>query len=167
MGKWESPAPTSAEEEALDHIGRVLRDGPSLRPRRDEDARSAYQAFRQAQAGTLGTVAASSFPTNDYSAIRVSSSSAVQTGLVDRYSSGSDVRVTGSRSATTGLAVCRSGSTTGWHCGSVTATNQTVCYAEGCVGQMIRTNVCAEPGDSGGSLVTGDHSFSRRGRRNR
>jgi streptogrisin C len=104
--------------------------------------------------GTLGTVAASSFPTNDYSAINVSSSSAVQTGLVDRYSAGSDVRVTGARSATTGLAVCRSGSTSGWHCGTVTATNTTVCYAEGCVSQMIRTNVCAEPGDSGGSLVT-------------
>ncbi len=45
--------------------------------------------------GTLGTVASSSFPTNDYSRINVSSSSAVQTPLVDRYSSGSDVTVTG------------------------------------------------------------------------
>jgi streptogrisin C len=111
--------------------------------------------------GTIGTVANSSFPTNDYSRIRVSSSSAVSTPLVDRYSAGSDVTVTGARSASTGLAVCRSGSTTGWHCGSVTATNQTVCYAEGCVGQMIRTNVCAEPGDSGGSLVTNPGSGSR------
>jgi hypothetical protein len=104
--------------------------------------------------GSIGTRAASSFPTNDYGAIRVTSSSAASTSLIDRYSSGSDVRVTGPRTATTGLAVCRSGSTTGWRCGSVTATNQTVCYSQGCVGQMIRTNVCAEPGDSGGSLVT-------------
>jgi streptogrisin C len=111
--------------------------------------------------GTIGPVANSSFPTNDYGRIRVSSSSAVSTALVDRYSSGSDVTVTGPRSAATGLAVCRSGSTTGWRCGSVTATNQTVCYAEGCVGQMIRTNVCAEPGDSGGSLVTNPGSGSR------
>lgn len=104
--------------------------------------------------GTIGSVAASSFPTNDYGLIRVTSSSAVSTPLVDRYSAGSDVTVTGASSASTGMAVCRSGSTTGWHCGSVTATNATVCYAQGCIYQMIRTNVCAEPGDSGGSLVT-------------
>jgi len=104
--------------------------------------------------GTIGTRSGTSFPTNDYGIIRVTSASAVSTALVDRYSAGADVAVTGSVTATNGLAVCRSGSTTGWHCGSVTGVNQTVCYAEGCVYQMIRTNVCAEPGDSGGSLVT-------------
>lgn len=104
--------------------------------------------------GTLGTVAASSFPTNDYSAIRVSSSSATSTPLVDRYSSGSDVTVSGSSGGSNGQAVCRSGSTTGWHCGSITGLNQTVCYSQGCVYQMIRTTVCAEPGDSGGSLMS-------------
>lgn len=104
--------------------------------------------------GTLGTVAASSFPGNDYSAINVSSSAAVSTGLVDRYSAGADVRVTGSSGGSVGQAVCRSGSTTGWHCGTINALNTTVRYAEGSVSQMIRTNVCAEPGDSGGSLVS-------------
>jgi streptogrisin C len=104
--------------------------------------------------GTLGTVAGSSFPGNDYSAINVSSSAAVSTGLVDRYSAGADVRVTGSSNGSVGQAVCRSGSTTGWHCGTINALNTTVRYAEGSVGGMIRTNVCAEPGDSGGSLVS-------------
>lgn len=104
--------------------------------------------------GTIGTVAATSFPGNDYGAIRVSYSAAVSRPLVDRYSAGSDVTVTGAANASVGMAVCRSGSTTGWRCGSVTGTNQTVCYPQGCVYQMIRTNVCAEPGDSGGSLVT-------------
>jgi len=104
--------------------------------------------------GTIGTVANSSFPTNDYSRITVSSSAAVSTALVDRFSSGSDVTVAGSSAAGNGAAVCRSGSTTGWHCGNITGLNQTVCYQEGCVGQTIRTNVCAEPGDSGGALVT-------------
>lgn len=104
--------------------------------------------------GTIGGVSGSSFPTNDYGRITVSSSSAVQTGLVDRYSSGSDVRVTGSSAVGTGAAVCRSGSTTGWRCGSVSSTNATVCYQQGCVYQTFRTNVCAEPGDSGGSLVS-------------
>jgi len=108
--------------------------------------------------GTLGTVFRSSFPGNDYSAINVSSSSAVSTGLVDRYNSGSDVRVTGSSGGSVGQAVCRSGSTTGWHCGTINALNTTVTYQQGSVGQMIRTNVCAEPGDSGGSLVSNGSS---------
>ena len=104
----------------------------------------------------------SSFPTNDYGLIRVTYSTAVSTPYVDRYSSGSDVRVSGASSAAVGQRVCRSGSTTGWVCGptrgsttgQVTATNQTVCYSQGCVYQMIKTNLCAEPGDSGGSMVS-------------
>lgn len=111
--------------------------------------------------GSIGPASGTSFPGSDYGRITVSSSAAASTALVDRYSSGSDVTVTGPRTATNGLGVCRSGSTTGWHCGSVTATNQTVCYPQGCVSQMIRTNVCAEPGDSGGSLVTNPGSGTR------
>jgi len=111
--------------------------------------------------GTIGPVANSSFPTNDYARIRVTSTAAVSTPLVDRYSSGSDVTVAGSTAAGNGAAVCRSGSTTGWHCGSITGLNQTVCYSQGCVYQTIRTNVCAEPGDSGGSLVTNPGSGTR------
>jgi streptogrisin C len=104
--------------------------------------------------GTIGTRVVWSFPTNDYGVIRVTSSSAVSTPLVDRYSAGRDVTVTGPATATTGMTVCRSGSTTGWRCGSVTGVNQTICYFQGCVFQLVRTNVCAESGDSGGALVT-------------
>jgi streptogrisin C len=111
--------------------------------------------------GTIGSVSGTSFPTNDYGRITVSSSSAVSTPLVDRYSAGSDVTVAGSQAAGVGAAVCRSGSTTGWRCGSITQTNATVCYSQGCVYQTIRTNACAEPGDSGGSLVTNPGSGTR------
>lgn len=111
--------------------------------------------------GTIGSVSGTSFPTNDYGRITVSSSSAVSTALVDRYSSGSDVTVAGSSLVGTGGAVCRSGSTTGWHCGTVGSTSATVCYSQGCVYDTIRTNVCAEPGDSGGSLVSSPGSGTR------
>jgi streptogrisin C len=111
--------------------------------------------------GTIGTVNNSSFPTNDYARIRVTQTAAVSTALVDRYSSGSDVTVGGSTGGSNGAAVCRSGSTTGWRCGSITGLNQTVCYSQGCVNQTIRTNVCAEPGDSGGALVTSPGSGTR------
>ncbi|CRK62089.1 Streptogrisin-C precursor (Serine protease C) (SGPC) [Alloactinosynnema sp. L-07] len=105
--------------------------------------------------GTIGPVAGSSFPTNDYGIIRVTSSAAVSTPLVDRYSSGSDVTVAGSTVTPVGGAVCRSGSTTGWRCGTVQAFNQTVNYGGGqIVGGLTRTSACAQPGDSGGSFVS-------------
>jgi streptogrisin C len=58
--------------------------------------------------------------------------------------------------AAIGFSVCRSGQTTGWHCGTIQAFNQTVNYAAGPVYGMTRTNACAEPGDSGGSFISGN-----------
>ncbi|MPZ85581.1 MAG: trypsin-like serine protease [Actinophytocola sp.] len=58
--------------------------------------------------------------------------------------------------ATVGEQVLRMGSTTGLHDGSVTGLDVTVNYPEGTVTGLIQTDVCAEPGDSGGSLFTED-----------
>lgn len=104
--------------------------------------------------GTIGTTAGSSFPGNDYGIIRVTSSAAVSTALVDRYSAGSDVTVAGSTQAAVGSSICRSGSTTGWRCGTIGAHNQTVRYPQGTVTGLTRTSACAEGGDSGGSFVS-------------
>jgi streptogrisin C len=105
--------------------------------------------------GSIGPVARFDFPGDDFAAIQVTSAAAVQTALVDRYSAGSDVTVAGSAVAAVGSSVCRSGSTTGWHCGTVQAFNQTVNYGGGdIVRGLTRTNVCAEPGDSGGAFVS-------------
>ncbi len=58
--------------------------------------------------------------------------------------------------AAVGLQVFRMGSTTGLNDGQVTGLDATVNYPEGTVTGLIQTNVCAEPGDSGGSLFTQD-----------
>ncbi|MFI2453815.1 S1 family peptidase [Streptomyces sp. NPDC019539] len=55
-----------------------------------------------------------------------------------------------------GQEVFRMGSTTGLNGGQVTGLNATVNYPEGTVSGLIQTNVCAEPGDSGGALFTRD-----------
>jgi streptogrisin C len=73
--------------------------------------------------GTIGTVAGSSYPGNDYGVIRVTSPSAASTALVDRYSVGGDVSVAGSIPSLIGTSVCRSGSTTAYRCGTVTGYN--------------------------------------------
>ncbi len=95
----------------------------------------------------------SSFPGNDYAYVNVGSDD-TPIGAVNNYSGGT-VNVAGSTQAAVGSTVCRSGSTTGWHCGTIQAFNASVTYAEGTVSGLIRTNVCAEPGDSGGSLLAG------------
>ncbi|MEU7476089.1 S1 family peptidase [Lentzea sp. NPDC042327] len=101
----------------------------------------------------LGAFEGSSFPGNDYGWVKANSSW-TPTAKVNHYG-GADVVVSGSTEAAVGASICRSGSTTGWHCGTVSAKNQTVNYQEGSVSGLTRTDVCAEPGDSGGSWVSG------------
>ncbi|WP_328852454.1 S1 family peptidase [Micromonospora globbae] len=102
-----------------------------------------------AGATVLGVRTGSSFPGNDYGVVRYTGTVAHPSAV---YTYPGLLTVTGTASATIGLAVCRSGSTTGVRCGVITALNQTVNYAEGAVYGLIRTNICAEPGDSGGPL---------------
>ncbi|MDB1088099.1 S1 family peptidase [Streptomyces sp. ACA25] len=70
---------------------------------------------------------------------------------------GGQQAITSVGNAMVGQAACRVGSTTGLRCGSVTALNQSVNYGNGfIVHGLIRTNICAEPGDSGGPLFAGN-----------
>ncbi|MFS0705542.1 S1 family peptidase [Cellulomonas sp. 179-A 9B4 NHS] len=103
-----------------------------------------------------GTFRGSSFPGNDYAWVQTASGN-TPVGAVNNYSGGR-VAVKGSQQAAVGAYVCRSGSTTGWRCGTVQAYNTSVRYAQGTVSGLIRTNVCAEPGDSGGSLLAGNQA---------
>ena len=104
--------------------------------------------------GSMGVVANASFPTNDYARIQVTSSSAEQTPFVDRYARGTDVSVVGSNVTPIGGRICKSGITTQWTCGLVTAFDQTVVYQGDIVRGMTATTLCALPGDSGGSVVS-------------
>jgi streptogrisin C len=103
-----------------------------------------------------GTFQASSFPTNDYSWVKVNAKWTPR-GVVNRYD-GSTIPARGSDEAPVGASICRSGSTSGFHCGTVEAKDWTVRYEEGAVFGLTRTNVCAEPGDSGGSFISGDQA---------
>ncbi|MDQ1011674.1 streptogrisin B [Streptomyces sp. V4I23] len=103
---------------------------------------------------TIGPTAGSSFPGNDYGIVRYSNTSLSHPGTVG------SVDITSAANATVGMSVTRRGSTTGTHSGSVTGLNATVNYGGGdIVYGMIRTNVCAEPGDSGGPLYSGSRAI--------
>jgi len=102
---------------------------------------------------TLGTRTGTSFPGNDYGIVRYASG-VTHAGNVSLGGS-SYQEITSAGNAVVGQTVRRSGSTTGVHSGSVTQTGATVNYSQGSVSGLIRTTVCAEPGDSGGSLFAG------------
>jgi len=85
-----------------------------------------------------------SFPGNDYALVRYDNTSLSHPGGFT------------AANAFVGEAVKRTGSTSGTHSGTVTALNVTVRYqGGGTVRGMIQSNVCAEPGDSGGPLYDG------------
>jgi hypothetical protein len=102
----------------------------------------------------LGSFAGKVFPGSaDMSYIRTVSGT-VLSGTINGYGSG-NLPVSGSTASAVGSSICRSGSTTGVHCGAVRNLGVTVNYSQGSVTGLTGTSVCAEPGDSGGSFYTG------------
>jgi len=103
----------------------------------------------------IGTNEQSSFPDNDFGLVKYTAE-VDHPSEVDLYN-GSSQPITKAAEATVGEKVTRSGSTTQVHDGTVTGLDATVNYGNGdIVNGLIQTDVCAEPGDSGGSLFDGD-----------
>ncbi|MFI6888486.1 S1 family peptidase [Streptosporangium canum] len=102
-----------------------------------------------------GTFQGSSFPGNDYAWVAAP-------GNTPRPwvkgSGGANVIVRGSTQAVVGSSICRSGSTTGWRCGTIQQHNASVTYPQGTVSGLTRTSACAQPGDSGGSFISGSQA---------
>ncbi|WP_235834025.1 S1 family peptidase [Actinomadura logoneensis] len=106
----------------------------------------------------LGDTVDGTFPGHDYGLVKYASAPSDTKGVVSLYGAG-EQDITGAGEAVVGQTVTRSGSTTQVHDGKVTALDQTVNYQEGSVSGLIQTTVCAEPGDSGGSLFAGDKAI--------
>ncbi|MFG2891759.1 S1 family peptidase [Streptomyces sp. NPDC048248] len=116
---------------------------------------NAVQSWSDQQGGSeIATTEESSFPGNDYAIAKYTGDTA-HPSEVDLYN-GSTQKITKAGDATVGQKVQRSGSTTQLHDGTVKALNASVNYQEGTVDGLIQTDVCAEPGDSGGALFDGE-----------
>ncbi|MEU5518612.1 S1 family peptidase [Streptomyces griseoaurantiacus] len=109
----------------------------------------------QGGATELGQTVSSRFPGNDFSLIRYGNgqSAGADTNVI-AIGGGKGVRIAGAGDAAVGQRVFRSGSTSGLRDGKVTGLDATVNYPEGTVTGLIETDVCAEPGDSGGPLFS-------------
>ncbi|MFJ4685448.1 alpha-lytic protease prodomain-containing protein [Streptomyces sp. NPDC088789] len=104
--------------------------------------------------GPIGRTVRGSFPGDDYSLVAYADGRAGDGAEVVAVGGGRGVRITGVADPAVGQRVFRSGSTTGLRDGRVTALDATVNYPEGTVTGLIETDVCAEPGDSGGPLFS-------------
>ncbi|NUT98840.1 MAG: trypsin-like serine protease [Saccharothrix sp.] len=105
-----------------------------------------------------GRFEGSSFPVDDMAFVRTDAGN-TPIGAVNDYNGGR-VAVAGSEEAPVGASICRSGGTSGWHCGTIRSRNATVDYGPsiGKVYEAIETTACAEPGDSGGSAISGNQA---------
>ncbi|MFC8423311.1 S1 family peptidase [Streptomyces sp. NPDC057236] len=102
----------------------------------------------------VGTTVGGSFPGDDYSLIEYAGGRAGEGAGVVAVGDGKGVRITGVADPTVGQRVFRSGSTSGLRDGEVTALDATVNYPEGTVSGLVESDVCAEPGDSGGPMFS-------------
>jgi streptogrisin D len=115
----------------------------------------AITTWSDSDGNVIGENADSQFPGNDFGLVKYSSN-VDHPSEVDLYD-GSTQPITQAGDATVGESVQRSGSTTQVHDGTVTGLDATVDYGNGDVVEgLIQTDVCAEPGDSGGPLFDGD-----------
>jgi Alpha-lytic protease prodomain len=73
--------------------------------------------------------------------------------LVNLYN-GHSMGVVGNLQSPIGGVICRSGMTTGWRCGLVTAHDASIKYSAGIVYGLTFSTACAGLGDSGGSVIS-------------
>ncbi|GGL63345.1 protease [Streptomyces fumigatiscleroticus] len=102
----------------------------------------------------IGRTVRGRFPGADFSLVRYADGTAGDGADVVAVGGGKGVRITGAGDPSVGQRVFRSGSTSGLRDGEVTALDATVNYPEGTVSGLIETDVCAEPGDSGGPMFS-------------
>ncbi|MGV9883829.1 S1 family peptidase [Streptomyces sp. NPDC003006] len=119
---------------------------------------AAQQWSEDPNGAPIGTVQAATFPGDgDFALVTYDDPAVAAPGEVDT-GNGQATQIVRAADAAVGLEVSRMGSTTGLRDGVVTGLDATVNYPEGTVTGLIQTDVCAEPGDSGGPLFTRDGS---------
>jgi streptogrisin D len=85
--------------------------------------------------------------------------SVVHYGDVNTYQ-GSHQNISNAANVVVGQYAARTGATTGFHDGHITATNVTVNYGNGAnITGLIQSNICAAGGDSGGPLYSGSTAY--------
>ncbi|WP_241266140.1 S1 family peptidase [Streptomyces boncukensis] len=101
----------------------------------------------------VGRTSGATFPGSDHAAIRYTGPDLEAPSEVTTYGDGPR-RVERAVEPRPGMPVCRSGPASGRQCGTVTQVN--VSLPGGLVDGLFTVDLCAEPGDDGGPVVSGD-----------
>ncbi|WP_244666488.1 S1 family peptidase [Myceligenerans indicum] len=117
---------------------------------------STGDAVNAPDGAALGSYAGSQFPGHDWAWVRTNGDWTSRPAVND-YAGGT-VAVAGSNEMPIGASVCRSGRTSGWRCGVIQEKNVTINYGSGDIPGMATGSACAEGGDSGGSVISGDQA---------
>lgn len=110
----------------------------------------------------VGTTTNFTFPgAGDYAEATITNGYWRSRGAV--RATGGEQLVSGSTQAAVGSAICKSGRTTNWTCGTIQTLDNTVNYDNGdgstsTVTGLIQTSACAEGGDSGAANLSGDQA---------
>ncbi|WP_172382382.1 S1 family peptidase [Streptomyces sp. MNP-20] len=114
----------------------------------------AGSTWSPASGPAVGTMEDSRFPGDDFALVRYTANTA-HPSEVNLYD-GTAQPITKAGEAIVGQKIQRSGRTTRLRGGEVTALDATVNYQQGTVKGLIKAAVCADRGDSGGSMFAGD-----------
>ncbi|GAB77381.1 streptogrisin C [Austwickia chelonae] len=113
---------------------------------------------------SLGEIKEFSFPGEDMAYASLDMTQWIGDASVNKMSGGEMAPVKGSTEAAVGAAVCKSGLSTKWTCGTITAKNATSVNSPNDpktrheIKGLTETDVCALRGDSGGPWMAGDQA---------
>ena len=93
---------------------------------------------------------------NDYALIEIDDANVgVFEGNAVRVPGSAPLHVTGTVDPVVGAPVCKSGSRTGFSCGTILSTGQQIAMGAAVMARSFSTSICALRGDSGGPIVSG------------
>lgn len=116
----------------------------------------AYPMYGGLVGSKFGSFYRTSRSHNDYALIDIDDANAgeFESNAVRVPGSG-PLHVTGTVDPIVGAPVCKSGSRTGFSCGTILSTGQSVAVGEAVMDRSFSTSICALRGDSGGPIVSG------------
>ncbi len=116
----------------------------------------AYPMYGSLVGSKFGTFYRTSRSHNDYALIDIDDANVgeFESNAV-RVPWAAPLHVTGTVDPIVGAPVCKSGSRTGFSCGTILATGQHVALGENVFDRSFSTSICALRGDSGGPIVSG------------
>ncbi|CCQ13462.1 putative S1E family peptidase [Rhodococcus sp. AW25M09] len=116
----------------------------------------AYPMYGSLVGSKFGSFYRTSQSHNDYALIDIDDNNIGSfEGNAVRVPGAGPLHVTGTVDPIVGAPVCKSGSRTGFSCGTILSTGRSVAMGEGVLDRSFSTSICALRGDSGGPVVSG------------